>query len=153
MQTVGEIIKNTRCLHWLISKLTSLHGILPYRRIPPPTPGGAVPSCVTRKRKKQGSKLNLASTPRLYILFTDIDPRSNFKSHCRFQKSIRYQSRKARADERRRVKGRFVKAGDTYDYDPLTPPHGSICWTAQEYWEVCKLDSRYVHRRRNKIHF
>ena len=38
----------------------------------------------------------------------------------RFDKSIRYASRKARADVRRRVKGRFVKAGDAYDYDPLS---------------------------------
>lgn len=32
---------------------------------------------------------------------------------------MRYASRKARADVRKRVKGRFVKAGDAYDYDPL----------------------------------
>ncbi|KAI4384981.1 hypothetical protein MLD38_003058 [Melastoma candidum] len=38
-----------------------------------------------------------------------------------FGKQIRYASRKARADTRRRVKGRFVKAGEAYDYDPLTP--------------------------------
>lgn len=37
---------------------------------------------------------------------------------CRFGKQIRYESRKARADTRRRVKGRFVKAGEAYDYDP-----------------------------------
>eukprot|EP00262_Sarcandra_glabra_P019904 TRINITY_DN7731_c0_g1_i2.p1 TRINITY_DN7731_c0_g1~~TRINITY_DN7731_c0_g1_i2.p1 ORF type:complete len:395 (-),score=63.64 TRINITY_DN7731_c0_g1_i2:463-1647(-) len=37
----------------------------------------------------------------------------------KFQKKIRYASRKARADVRRRVKGRFVKAGDAYDYDPM----------------------------------
>nr|GME15482.1 putative zinc finger protein CONSTANS-LIKE 11 [Ipomoea batatas] len=36
-----------------------------------------------------------------------------------FEKQIRYASRKARADTRRRVKGRFVKAGEEYDYDPL----------------------------------
>ncbi|XP_019193141.1 PREDICTED: putative zinc finger protein CONSTANS-LIKE 11 [Ipomoea nil] len=35
-----------------------------------------------------------------------------------FEKQIRYASRKARADTRRRVKGRFVKAGEEYDYDP-----------------------------------
>ncbi|KAF2559479.1 hypothetical protein F2Q68_00018107 [Brassica cretica] len=35
--------------------------------------------------------------------------------------TMRYASRKARADVRRRVKGRFVKAGEAYDYDPLTP--------------------------------
>ncbi|CAA0808414.1 Zinc finger protein CONSTANS-LIKE 10 [Striga hermonthica] len=38
-----------------------------------------------------------------------------------FEKKVRYASRKARADVRRRVKGRFVKAGDAYDYDPLIP--------------------------------
>ncbi|KAG6750173.1 zinc finger proteinNSTANS-LIKE 9 [Populus alba x Populus x berolinensis] len=37
-----------------------------------------------------------------------------------FEKKVRYASRKARADVRRRVKGRFVKAGDAYDYDPLS---------------------------------
>ncbi|BBH00016.1 B-box type zinc finger protein with CCT domain [Prunus dulcis] len=36
-----------------------------------------------------------------------------------FGKQIRYASRKARADTRKRVKGRFVKAGEEYDYDPL----------------------------------
>lgn len=39
----------------------------------------------------------------------------------RFDKTVRYASRKARADVRRRVKGRFVKAGEAYDYDPLSP--------------------------------
>ncbi|KAG0597015.1 hypothetical protein M758_UG304400 [Ceratodon purpureus] len=37
----------------------------------------------------------------------------------RFDKRVRYESRKARADIRKRVKGRFVKAGQAYDYDPL----------------------------------
>ncbi|KAK6149612.1 hypothetical protein DH2020_017137 [Rehmannia glutinosa] len=36
-----------------------------------------------------------------------------------FDKKIRYASRKVRADVRKREKGRFVKAGDPYDYDPL----------------------------------
>lgn len=36
----------------------------------------------------------------------------------RFGKQIRYASRKARADTRKRVKGRFVKSGEGYDYDP-----------------------------------
>ncbi|EOA33104.1 hypothetical protein CARUB_v10016442mg [Capsella rubella] len=40
-----------------------------------------------------------------------------------FGKQIRYASRKARADSRKRVKGRFVKAGDNYDYDPSSPPN------------------------------
>lgn len=38
----------------------------------------------------------------------------------RFEKKVRYASRKARADVRKRVKGRFVKAGEAYDYDPLS---------------------------------
>ncbi|KAL3643311.1 Zinc finger protein CONSTANS-like [Castilleja foliolosa] len=37
----------------------------------------------------------------------------------KFDKKIRYASRKVRADVRKRVKGRFVKAGEAYDYDPL----------------------------------
>ncbi|PIA58334.1 hypothetical protein AQUCO_00500332v1 [Aquilegia coerulea] len=41
------------------------------------------------------------------------------KKSRKFDKKIRYASRKARADVRKRVKGRFVKAGDAYDYDPL----------------------------------
>ncbi|KAF5949392.1 hypothetical protein HYC85_011385 [Camellia sinensis] len=41
------------------------------------------------------------------------------KKTRKFDKKVRYASRKARADVRRRVKGRFVKAGDAYDYDPL----------------------------------
>ncbi|KAK6932887.1 CCT domain [Dillenia turbinata] len=41
------------------------------------------------------------------------------KKTRKFEKKIRYASRKARADVRKRVKGRFVKAGDAYDYDPL----------------------------------
>ncbi|CAK9273734.1 unnamed protein product [Sphagnum jensenii] len=39
----------------------------------------------------------------------------------KFDKKIRYESRKARADIRKRVKGRFVKAGQPYDYDPTGP--------------------------------
>ncbi|BAT74753.1 Zinc finger protein [Vigna angularis] len=42
------------------------------------------------------------------------------KKTRKFEKKVRYASRKARADVRRRVKGRFVKAGDVYDYDPLS---------------------------------
>ncbi|KAG4966328.1 hypothetical protein JHK85_041303 [Glycine max] len=41
------------------------------------------------------------------------------KKTRKFEKKVRYASRKARADVRKRVKGRFVKAGDVYDYDPL----------------------------------
>ncbi|XP_047951706.1 putative zinc finger protein CONSTANS-LIKE 11 isoform X3 [Salvia hispanica] len=45
--------------------------------------------------------------------------RYNAKKKTRtFGKQIRYASRKARADTRKRVKGRFVKSGETYDYDP-----------------------------------
>ncbi|CAA0836952.1 Zinc finger protein CONSTANS-LIKE 9 [Striga hermonthica] len=43
------------------------------------------------------------------------------KKARKFEKKVRYASRKARADVRKRVKGRFVKAGDVYDYDPLIP--------------------------------
>ncbi|KAM0850204.1 hypothetical protein ACQ4PT_053230 [Festuca glaucescens] len=42
------------------------------------------------------------------------------KKRRKFDKKIRYASRKARADVRKRVKGRFVKAGEAYDYDPLS---------------------------------
>ncbi|KAK1272682.1 Zinc finger protein CONSTANS-LIKE 9 [Acorus gramineus] len=42
------------------------------------------------------------------------------KKARKFEKKIRYASRKARADVRRRVKGRFVKAGEAYDYDPMS---------------------------------
>lgn len=42
------------------------------------------------------------------------------KRNRKYEKKIRYESRKARADVRKRVKGRFVKAGEPYDYDPLT---------------------------------
>lgn len=42
------------------------------------------------------------------------------KKHRQFEKTIRYESRKARADIRKRVKGRFVKAGEAFDYDPLS---------------------------------
>jgi len=37
---------------------------------------------------------------------------------CRFGKQIRYESRKSRADTKKRMKGRFTKAGADYDYDP-----------------------------------
>ncbi|KAL4037017.1 hypothetical protein IC575_000600 [Cucumis melo] len=42
------------------------------------------------------------------------------KKARKFEKKVRYASRKVRADTRRRVKGRFVKAGEAYDYDPLS---------------------------------
>ncbi|XP_057442308.1 zinc finger protein CONSTANS-LIKE 10-like [Lotus japonicus] len=42
------------------------------------------------------------------------------KKNRKFDKRVRYATRKARADVRKRVKGRFVKAGDVYDYDPLS---------------------------------
>ncbi|KAL0916096.1 hypothetical protein M5K25_013578 [Dendrobium thyrsiflorum] len=47
-------------------------------------------------------------------------PPVRISNRLRFEKKIRYASRKARADSRRRVKGRFVKAGETFDYDPLS---------------------------------
>ncbi|KAL8153125.1 hypothetical protein V2J09_010885 [Rumex salicifolius] len=50
--------------------------------------------------------------------------RYNEKKKTRsYGKQIRYASRKARADTRKRVKGRFVKAGEEYDYDPIPTPH------------------------------
>lgn len=42
------------------------------------------------------------------------------KKNRKFEKRVRYATRKARADVRKRVKGRFVKAGDAFDYDPLS---------------------------------
>ncbi|KAL4555336.1 hypothetical protein LXL04_037954 [Taraxacum kok-saghyz] len=42
------------------------------------------------------------------------------KKMRKFEKRVRYATRKARADVRKRVKGRFVKAGDAYDYDPMS---------------------------------
>jgi len=33
-------------------------------------------------------------------------------ARCRFDKQIRYESRKARADGRMRIKGRFAKSGE-----------------------------------------
>ncbi|KAL6553569.1 Zinc finger protein CONSTANS-like [Orobanche gracilis] len=42
------------------------------------------------------------------------------KKAQKFEKKVRYASRKARADVRRRVKGRFIKSGDAYDYDPMS---------------------------------
>lgn len=42
------------------------------------------------------------------------------KKMRKFDKRVRYATRKARADVRKRVKGRFVKAGDAYDYDPMS---------------------------------
>ncbi|XP_076929376.1 zinc finger protein CONSTANS-LIKE 9-like [Bidens hawaiensis] len=42
------------------------------------------------------------------------------RKNRKFEKTVRYATRKARADVRKRVKGRFVKAGDAYDYDPLS---------------------------------
>lgn len=44
----------------------------------------------------------------------------------RFGKKIRYESRKARADIRTRVKGRFVKVGQACDYDPMVQPQWSL---------------------------
>ncbi|CAM8991665.1 unnamed protein product [Rhodiola kirilowii] len=43
------------------------------------------------------------------------------KLNRKFDNKIRYASRKERADVRKRVKGRFVKAGERYDYDPMCP--------------------------------
>ncbi|XP_010484864.2 PREDICTED: zinc finger protein CONSTANS-LIKE 12-like [Camelina sativa] len=42
------------------------------------------------------------------------------KKKRKFGKQIRYESRKSTADTKRRMKGRFTKAGAEYDYDPGT---------------------------------
>ncbi|XP_077237550.1 zinc finger protein CONSTANS-LIKE 9-like [Tasmannia lanceolata] len=60
------------------------------------------------------------------------------KKARKFQKKITYASRKARADVRRRVKGRFVKAGDVYDYDPMC--------VGQEAAEE-RAVSNYIHKQ------
>lgn len=60
---------------------------------------------------KQFCLLYTSSTSEIHVL--------PFVHYYRFEKRVRYASRKARADVRKRVKGRFVKAGDAYDYDPL----------------------------------
>ncbi|KAH6824204.1 hypothetical protein C2S53_011715 [Perilla frutescens var. hirtella] len=65
----------------------------------------------------QGPESSMPSTIR-----TNAVMRYKEKKKARiFEKKVRYESRKARADVRRRVKGRFVKAGEAYDYDPLSP--------------------------------
>lgn len=56
------------------------------------------------------------------LLLTVLSVKHPFLFVClfnRFDKRVRYASRKARADVRKRVKGRFIKAGEAYDYDPL----------------------------------
>lgn len=62
----------------------------------------------------------------------------------RFEKKVRYATRKARADVRKRVKGRFVKAGDAYDYDPLSQTRS--CWLHNftEWWCQAGRDSCIV---------
>ncbi|CAH1444662.1 unnamed protein product [Lactuca virosa] len=47
-------------------------------------------------------------------------PYKEKKKTRKCEKRVRYASRKARADVRKRVKGSFVKAGDAYDYDPMS---------------------------------
>ncbi|XP_071736700.1 zinc finger protein CONSTANS-LIKE 10-like [Rutidosis leptorrhynchoides] len=42
------------------------------------------------------------------------------KKNRKFEKRVRYATRKERADVRKRVKGRFVKVGEAYDYDPMS---------------------------------
>lgn len=42
-------------------------------------------------------------------------PSKSANLFCRYEKHIRYESRKARADTRKRVKGRFVKATEAPD--------------------------------------
>ncbi|CAN8295494.1 unnamed protein product [Cochlearia groenlandica] len=42
------------------------------------------------------------------------------KKKRKFEMQIRYESRKSTANTKRRMKGRFTKAGAEYDYDPCT---------------------------------
>ncbi|CAN1232311.1 Zinc finger protein CONSTANS-LIKE 12 [Linum perenne] len=67
------------------------------------------------------------SSPWESTLETTSTPQARFQAKLRynekkktrtFGKQIRYASRKARAETRKRVKGRFVKAGEACDYDP-----------------------------------
>lgn len=62
-------------------------------------------------------------TQQYYILFYKIHTQKPYSTHSshlqtniyRYDKHIRYESRKARADTRKRVKGRFVKTGEDQD--------------------------------------
>ncbi|KAK1391442.1 zinc finger protein CONSTANS-LIKE 9-like [Heracleum sosnowskyi] len=64
----------------------------------------------------QGSESSLTSD----IRNTAVQRYKEKKKTRKFDKRVRYETRKARADVRKRVKGRFVKAGDAFDYDPLS---------------------------------
>lgn len=84
------------------------------------------PRCdTTRRRKLECTRLNffilklLIESAGTLCTLSDLQTNFQFLGVCRFGKQIRYASRKARADTRKRVKGRFVKAGEAYDYDPL----------------------------------
>lgn len=63
-----------------------------------------------------GPESSLPSTSRSSAVMRYREKKKNRK----FDKRVRYASRKARADVRQRVKGRFVKAGEAYDYDPIS---------------------------------
>lgn len=77
----------------------------------------------------------------------------------RFDKRVRYASRKARADVRKRVKGRFIKAGEAYDYDPLNQARTRSYWVqfltmlykAKETLAVWLERLTYYHLTMNKI--
>ncbi|CAN4094167.1 unnamed protein product [Withania somnifera] len=76
---------------------------------------GLSPHCLTDK-----SSWDWRSEASFQQARNEAKMRYNEKKKTRtFNKQIRYASRKARADTRRRVKGRFVKAGQAYDYDPV----------------------------------
>ena len=63
----------------------------------------------------------------------------------RFDKKIRYASRKARADVRKRVKGRFIKAGEAYDYDPLSQTRSYWALNTTGYLPVSALQPSTAH--------
>ncbi|KAK8698662.1 hypothetical protein V6N13_114773 [Hibiscus sabdariffa] len=70
-------------------------------------------------RDKAKKRYNEKKKTRVYASHLCYLESNVLPSVFRFGKQIRYASRKARADTRKRVKGRFVKAGEEYDYDPL----------------------------------
>ena len=133
-----EIFKNV--VHRLqCSSPVSHHGILKHHRITmlPHIQWPVITRlCVTRRKRRLASKCHCESSALHHVSKFEVYSKWNilcFFVWYRFDKTVRYASRKARADVRRRVKGRFVKAGEAYDYDPLTP--------TRSYWRVNKVDT------------
>lgn len=74
--------------------------------------------CFGTKRKRNTDSKHSNTNPSLSH-FCDVPFLYALDFIDRYEKTIRYESRKVRADIRKRVKGRFVKAGEAFDYDPL----------------------------------